>query len=80
MEVSKFLEEAKIMKNLHHPRLVTLFAVCSMEEPIFIVTELMSKGSLLQCLRTDQGNTLTENILLDMATQVSFKASAALEC
>jgi len=70
MEVSKFLEEAAIMKTLHHQRLVTLFAVCSREEPIFIVTELCAGGSLLSYLRKDAGKTLTTNILMDIATQV----------
>uniref|UniRef100_A0A1I8FJ62 TyrKc domain-containing protein n=1 Tax=Macrostomum lignano TaxID=282301 RepID=A0A1I8FJ62_9PLAT len=37
-------EEAKIMKRLRHPKLVQLFAVCTGEDPVFIVTELMSHG------------------------------------
>lgn len=70
MEVDKFLEEAAIMKKLRHPKLVTLFAVCSNEEPIYIVTELMSKGALLQCLRDDRGNRITWTVLVDIAAQV----------
>ena len=71
MEPLKFLEEAEIMKKLHHPKIVVLYAVCSREEPIFIVTELMSHGSLLQCLRDDkQKQFLDWNKLIDIASQV----------
>uniref|UniRef100_A0A2K5S0V5 Tyrosine-protein kinase n=1 Tax=Cebus imitator TaxID=2715852 RepID=A0A2K5S0V5_CEBIM len=44
-----FLQEAQIMKKLRHDKLVPLYAVVS-EEPIYIVTEFMSKGSLLDFL------------------------------
>jgi len=70
MEVSKFLEEAAIMKRLRHHRLVTLYAVCSQEEPIYIVTELLAGGCLLQYLRNDAGKTITPLILIDIAAQV----------
>lgn len=43
MSPESFLEEAQIMKNLRHDKLVQLYAVVS-EEPIYIVTEFMSKG------------------------------------
>lgn len=71
MEVEKFLEEAAIMKKLRHPKLVTLFAVCSAEEPIYIVTELMSKGALLQHLRDDRGSSISWSTLIDIAAQVA---------
>ncbi|XP_010218768.1 PREDICTED: proto-oncogene tyrosine-protein kinase Yrk-like, partial [Tinamus guttatus] len=45
-----FLEEAQIMKRLRHDKLVQLYAVVS-EEPIYIVTEFMSQGSLLDFLK-----------------------------
>lgn len=40
-----FLQEAQIMKKLRHDKLVPLYAVVS-EEPIYIVTEFMTKGTL----------------------------------
>lgn len=43
MSPESFLEEAQIMKKLRHDKLVQLYAVVS-EEPIYIVTEYMSKG------------------------------------
>ena len=44
MSPESFLEEAQIMKKLRHDKLVQLYAVVS-EEPIYIVTEYMSKGT-----------------------------------
>jgi tyrosine-protein kinase Yes len=43
-----FLQEAQIMKKLRHDKLVPLYAVVS-EEPIYIVTEFMSKGTCIVC-------------------------------
>ncbi|ERL92278.1 hypothetical protein D910_09595 [Dendroctonus ponderosae] len=39
------------MKKLRHPKLIQLYAVCTVEEPIFIITELMKNGSLLEYLQ-----------------------------
>lgn len=71
MEVDKFLEEAATMKKLRHPKIVTLFAVCTKEEPIFIVTELMLNGCLLNYLRNEPGKSLKFNNILDIAAQVA---------
>lgn len=58
MSTQAFLQEAAIMKKFRHKRLVALYAVCSKEEPIYIVQEYMSKGSLLDFLRKDEGRYL----------------------
>ena len=70
MEPQAFLEEAELMKKLIHPKLVQLFAVCSREEPIYIVTELMENGSLLDYLRSSNGKKLQMPKLVDISTQV----------
>lgn len=70
MSVEAFLAEANIMKNLQHKRLVRLFAVVS-QEPICIVTEFMEHGSLVDFLKTPEGNNLSINTLIDMASQVA---------
>lgn len=70
MTPSAFLQEAAIMKKLQHPRLIQLYAVCTQEEPIYIISELMVGGSLLKYLQDDQGKTLKVNHLVDMAAQV----------
>ena len=71
MQPAEFLKEAAIMKRLHHPKLVALFAVCSQDEPILIITELMNSGSLLDCLLNDKGRTINWNKLIDIAAQVT---------
>lgn len=39
------------MKKLRHPKLIQLYAVCTQDEPIYIITELMRHGSLLEYLQ-----------------------------
>ena len=51
MDPKDFLCEAHIMKKLRHPKLIQLYAVCTLEEPIYIITELMKYGSLLEYLQ-----------------------------
>lgn len=70
MSSSDFLQEASIMKKFRHPNLVALYAVCSKEEPIFIVTEYMNKGSLLELLRRDEGKALSFMELVYIGAQV----------
>lgn len=50
MDPKDFLAEAQIMKKLRHRKLIQLYAVCTQDEPIYIVTELMHHGSLLDFL------------------------------
>lgn len=52
MDPEDFLREAQIMKRLRHAKLIQLYAVCTLEEPIYIITELMKNGSLLEYLQS----------------------------
>lgn len=52
MDTEDFLREAQIMKRLRHPKLIQLYAVCTLQEPIYIITELMKNGSLLDYLQS----------------------------
>eukprot|EP00096_Caligus_rogercresseyi_P011647 TRINITY_DN4653_c0_g1_i1.p1 TRINITY_DN4653_c0_g1~~TRINITY_DN4653_c0_g1_i1.p1 ORF type:complete len:372 (-),score=74.49 TRINITY_DN4653_c0_g1_i1:182-1297(-) len=72
MSEDDFIEEAKVMTKLQHNNLVQLYGVCSKNRPIFIITEYMKHGSLLQYLRRLK-STLYNDVgtLLDMAIQVS---------
>lgn len=45
------LIEAHTLKKLRHPRLVELYAVCTKQHPLYIISELMPCGSLLDYLR-----------------------------
>ncbi|XP_030641589.1 tyrosine-protein kinase Lck isoform X2 [Chanos chanos] len=70
MSISAFLAEANLMKSLQHRRLVRLFAVVT-QEPIYIITEFMENGSLVDFLKTPEGCGLPINTLIDMASQVA---------
>ncbi|XP_075234447.1 tyrosine-protein kinase Btk29A isoform X2 [Lycorma delicatula] len=79
MSEDDFIEEAKVMTKLQHQNLVQLYGVCSKHRPIYIVTEYMKHGSLLNYLRRHE-TTLGGNVglLLDMCIQVC-KGMAYLE-
>ncbi|XP_013874940.1 tyrosine-protein kinase Blk [Austrofundulus limnaeus] len=70
MEPEAFLQEANLMKQLQHERLVRLHAVVT-KEPILIVTEFMVNGCLLEFLKTEEGQKLKMNKLIDMAAQIA---------
>lgn len=71
MEVDDFIKEAQVMKRLTHPNLLQLYAVCTLEEPIYIVTELMKYGSLLEYLRRGEGRYATPHQSIDMTAQIA---------
>ncbi|XP_017678324.1 PREDICTED: tyrosine-protein kinase HCK isoform X1 [Lepidothrix coronata] len=71
MSVEAFLEEANLMKTLQHDKLVKLHAVVTKEEPIYIITEFMEKGSLLDFLKTNEGNKLPLPKLIDFSAQIA---------
>jgi hypothetical protein len=53
-----FLEEVQTMKQLKHENLVKLYAVCTIGSPLFIITELMVNGALLDYLGSEAGGRL----------------------
>jgi len=71
MSTQAFLQEAAIMKKFRHDRLVALYAVCSKHEPVYIVTEYMKNGSLLEFLRNGDGRNLAIQDLIYIASQVA---------
>lgn len=70
MSKDEFLAEAQIMKTLCHENLVKLHALCTQTEPIYIITELMSKGNLLGFLK-DEGRSLGVAELIGMSSKVA---------
>jgi tyrosine-protein kinase Tec len=79
MSEDDFIEEAKVMTKLQHTNLVQLYGVCSKNRPIFIVTEYMRYGSLLNHLRRhEQSLSNNQGLLLDMCIQIC-KGMAYLE-
>ncbi|XP_038127688.1 tyrosine-protein kinase SRK2-like [Cyprinodon tularosa] len=71
LDRAEILAEAQLMKKLRHPKLIQLYAVCTIEEPIYIITELMTNGNLLENLRKDKGATLHIWDRIEMAAQVA---------
>merc|ERR1719495_1383736 len=61
----KFLQEGRILKQYEHPNIVRFIGICVQKQPIMIVMELVSGGSLLNYLRTS-AEKLTTKALLGM--------------
>ena len=70
-----FLAAVEVMKNLNHPNLLQLYGVCSQEESMYIISEPMKHGSLLEYLRSGDGRHLRLNQMVDIMAQI-----AAGEC
>ncbi|KAF5402180.1 Proto-oncogene tyrosine-protein kinase Yrk [Paragonimus heterotremus] len=70
---TRFIEEARLMHQLHHPRIVQLLGVCTQpdDQPVYIITELMEKGALVDFLRSEESQHLKLNDLIDMMAQIS---------
>ncbi|KAL4593620.1 tyrosine-protein kinase SRK3-like [Arapaima gigas] len=67
----EFVKEVQALKCLHHPKLIQLLALCSRGEPVYIVTELMTKGNLKSYLESPEGHLLSLAHLVYMASQVA---------
>ncbi|KAM4030986.1 protein-tyrosine kinase 6 [Anomaloglossus baeobatrachus] len=65
-----FIRETSFLKSLRHRNLLSLYAVCSVGNPYYIITEHLSKGDLLNFLRGEEGNRLNVDGLLDIAGQI----------
>lgn len=70
MAPEAFLQEANLMKQLQHERLVRLHAVVT-KEPILIITEFMINGCLLDFLKKDEGKKQKVTKLIDMSAQIA---------
>ncbi|XP_075427624.1 protein-tyrosine kinase 6 isoform X1 [Ascaphus truei] len=65
-----FKKETTILKTIRHRNLLSLYAVCSVGDPYFIITELMCKGDLLSLLQGPEGQQMSKDGLLDIGLQV----------
>ena len=68
---SEYVDEISFMKKLRHRNILQLYAACTKEEPIYIVTEVTKHGILLAYLRDDGGCILKLQELLNMGEQVA---------
>ncbi|XP_005232165.2 tyrosine-protein kinase TXK isoform X2 [Falco peregrinus] len=69
MSEDDFIEEAKVMMKLSHPKLVQLYGVCTRHRPLYVVTEFMENGCLLNYLRQRRGK-LGRDMLLSVCQDV----------
>ncbi|XP_007524484.1 protein-tyrosine kinase 6 [Erinaceus europaeus] len=66
-----FRAEIQAMKKLRHKHILALYAVASIGDPVYIITELMPKGNLLELLRDSDKQALPVSELVDIASQVA---------
>ncbi|XP_011372365.1 protein-tyrosine kinase 6 [Pteropus vampyrus] len=66
-----FQAEIQAMKKLRHKHILALYAVASVGDPVYIITEVMDKGSLLELLRDSAEKALPVSELVDIASQVA---------
>lgn len=71
MTQQAFLEEAQIMKRLRHKNLVQLLAVCTDGLPVYIITEFMLNGSLLDYLSKGAGKNTEVDVLIEFCSNVA---------
>ncbi|XP_062445533.1 tyrosine-protein kinase Srms-like [Rhea pennata] len=71
MKAEDFTKEIQNLKRLRHEKLIQLHAVCSVDEPVYIITELMRKGNLHSYLNSPEGNSLGTSHLVNIACQVA---------
>lgn len=71
VHLSELLAEADTVRKFNHSNLTQLYAVCSEGEPLYMISELMKYGSLLEFLRDDRDKSLTHVNLIDLAAQVA---------
>ncbi|NXF04409.1 ROS1 kinase, partial [Smithornis capensis] len=74
-EKSEFLKEAHLMSKFDHPHILKLLGVCLLNEPQYLILELMEGGDLLNYLRRArkqklQNPLLTVTDLLDICLDV----------
>ncbi|XP_035178289.1 proto-oncogene tyrosine-protein kinase ROS isoform X4 [Oxyura jamaicensis] len=74
-EKSEFLKEAHLMSKFDHPHILKLLGVCLLNEPQYLILELMEGGDLLSYLRGArkqklQSSLLTVTDLLDICLDI----------
>ncbi|NXK45022.1 ROS1 kinase, partial [Chauna torquata] len=74
-EKSEFLKEAHLMSKFDHPHILKLLGVCLLNEPQYLILELMEGGDLLSYLRGArkqqlQSPLLTINDILDICLDI----------
>lgn len=71
--VSRFREEAAIIKQLSHPNIIQLYGTCLNKEPLYILTEFMTLGTLYEYLYNEKKFLAAKfpKVVYDIAAQVA---------
>ncbi|TKR65563.1 hypothetical protein L596_025952 [Steinernema carpocapsae] len=76
---TEFVKEAKLMKRFDHANIVRVFGVAPQEEPVMIVLELASGGSLLSHLKTHPDVTTDQLLNYCTATAIPLYRSPRIQ-
>ena len=66
----QFIQEARTMFELNHPKIVQLFGVCVDQEPFYILMEYLPNGALSDYLKNFGPEIVSFSNLLDIIAQV----------
>ena len=72
-----FRKEMEIMMVFDHPNIVRLLGICTHDEPLYLITELMKHGDLKDYIRKARPNEMHARPLLSIAQLVDIAAQAA---
>uniref|UniRef100_A0A8C5BRK8 Tyrosine-protein kinase n=1 Tax=Gadus morhua TaxID=8049 RepID=A0A8C5BRK8_GADMO len=66
----RFLMEARILKQYEHPNIVRLIGVCTQQQPIYIIMELVQGGDFLSFVRAAD-RSLPPGLLVTMVADIA---------
>uniref|UniRef100_A0A671SPY1 receptor protein-tyrosine kinase n=1 Tax=Sinocyclocheilus anshuiensis TaxID=1608454 RepID=A0A671SPY1_9TELE len=76
-EITQFLKEAYLMSQFNHPNILRLLGVCLLNEPHYLILEMMDRGDLRSYLRGARPTTNHKELLnLTSLLDISFNAAA----
>ncbi|XDV42961.1 hypothetical protein PO909_011523 [Leuciscus waleckii] len=78
-EKTEFLKEAHLMSQFNHPNILRLLGVCLLNEPHYLILELMEGGDLRSYLRGARP-TNTHKELLNLTSLLDVSLDAATGC
>ena len=77
--INDFLHEAVVLKNMQHPNVIKLVAVVTLSSPMYVVIELMDRGSLLSYVQKDKGKQLQGPEIVYILSQVRFGSGVTFD-
>ncbi|XP_043925272.1 tyrosine-protein kinase ITK/TSK [Protopterus annectens] len=69
MSEEDFMEEAQVMMKLSHNKLVLLYGICSQQSPLYLISEFLEHGCLLDYLKNHKGR-FSKLLLIEMCKDV----------